>query len=247
MNRAPLIFLGIFFAIAFSWTGIVLTNHISYADLQPVFNEEEGKLSPQALPGDAIRGKEVYRELGCVYCHTQQVRQPGFGTDIERGWGARGSVARDYVHEKRVYLGSMRTGPDLRNVGARFAGEGGRDWHIQHFYNPALVSKGSIMPPFRFLFETREIIGEPSPRAVQSKLPAKDQPPAGHEIVLTRRGEDLIAYLLALKDPEELYPDEAARVYVPKQETKKEGHEAGHGEKAAAPDAHAKPEAEVAK
>jgi cytochrome c oxidase cbb3-type subunit 2 len=136
---------------------------------------------------------------------------------MERGWGERGSVARDYIHEKRVYLGSMRTGPDLRNVGNRFAGEGGRDWHIQHFYNPALVSAGSIMPPYRFLFETREIIGEPSVHAVHTKLPAKDQPPAGHEIVLSQRGEDLIAYLLALKESP-LYPEEAARVYVPKAE-----------------------------
>lgn len=214
MNRAPLIFLGIFFAIAFSWTGIVLTNHLSFADLQPVFDESEGKAFPQPLPGDALRGKEVYRDLGCVYCHTQQVRHPGYGTDIERGWGDRGSVARDYIHEQRVYLGTMRTGPDLRNVGARFAGEGGRDWHIKHFYNPELVSQGSLMPPFRFLFETRPILGEPSASAVQGKLPAKDQPPAGHEIVLTRRGEDLIAYLLALKDPP-LYPEESARVYIP--------------------------------
>lgn len=240
MNRAPLIFLGIFFVIAFSWTGIVLTNHLSYADLQPVFNEDEGQSYPQALPGDALRGKEVYRDLGCIYCHTQQVRQPGFGNDIERGWGERGSVARDYVHEKRVYLGSMRTGPDLRNVGARFAGSGGRDWHIQHFYNPDLIAKGSIMPPFRFLFETREIIGEPSARAVQSKLPAKDQPPAGHEIVLTQRGEDLIAYLLALKDPP-LYPEEAKRVYVPKEKPAKE--EAKPGEAA---QSEAKPDAEAA-
>lgn len=229
MNRAPLIFLGIFFAVAFSWTGIVLTNHLSYAKLQPVFNEDEGKAFPQQLPGNAQRGSEVYRDLGCVYCHTQQVRQPGYGTDIERGWGERGSVARDYIHEKRVYLGTMRTGPDLRNVGARFAGEGGRNWHIQHFYNPAEISKvtvdgveyGSIMPPFRFLFETRPILGEPSARAVQQLLPAKDQPPAGHEIVLTQRGEDLIAYLLALKDPA-LYPEEAKRVYVPKAEPAKD-------------------------
>ncbi len=225
MNRAPLIFLGIFFAVAFSWTGIVLTNHLSYADLQPVFDENEGKAFPQPLPGDALRGKEVYRDLGCVYCHSQQVRHPGYGTDIERGWGERGSVARDYIHEKRVYLGTMRTGPDLRNVGARFAGEGGRNWHIQHFYNPAEVSKitldgveyGSIMPPYRFLFETRPILGEPSPKSVQHLLPAKDQPPAGHEIVLTQRGEDLIAYLLSLKDPP-LYPEESKRVYVPKAE-----------------------------
>lgn len=222
MNRAPLIFLGIFFTVAFSWTGIVLTNHLSYARLQPVFDENEGKAFPQPLPGSAQRGKEVYRDLGCMYCHSQQVRQPGYGTDIERGWGERGSVARDYIHEKRVYLGTMRTGPDLRNVGTRFAGEGGRNWHIQHFYNPAEISKielegvvyGSIMPPYRFLFETRPVVGEPSARSVQHLLPAKDQPPVGHEIILTQRGEDLIAYLLALKDPP-LYPEEASRLYVP--------------------------------
>jgi cytochrome c oxidase cbb3-type subunit II len=227
MNRAPLLFLGIFFAIAFSWTGIILTNHIGYAKLQPVFDETEGKSFPQPLPGSAIRGKDVYRDLGCVYCHTQQVRQPGYGTDIERGWGERGSVARDYIQEQRVYLGTMRTGPDLRNVGARFVGEAGRNWHIQHFYNPAEISKvtiggvdyGSIMPPFRFLFETRVIVGESSSRAVHSVLPIKDQPPLGSEIVLTQRGEDLIAYLLALKDPA-LYPEESARLYVPKVQKK---------------------------
>ena len=80
------------------------------------------------------------------------------------------------------------------------------------------------MPPFRFLFETRKIVGEPSPQSVQHLLPAKDQPPAGHEIVLTQRGDDLIAYLLSLKDPA-LYPEEAKRVYVPKTEPAKEGKE----------------------
>lgn len=215
MNRAPLIFLGIFFAIAFSWTGIVLVNHLNYADLQPVFDEVEGQAFPQRLPGAAERGKEVYRDLGCVYCHSQQVRHAGFGVDIERGWGERGSVARDYIHEKRVYLGTMRTGPDLRNVGARFVGESGRDWHIQHFYDAQITSRGSIMPNFRFLFETREIVGEPSPKAIHSKLPAEYQPPEGHEIVLTQRGEDLIAYMLALKDGP-LGPEETSRLYVPK-------------------------------
>lgn len=215
MNRAPLIFLGIFFAIAFSWTGIILTNQISYGSLTRYVNPDDGKAYPQASPGEAARGKLVYQDLGCVYCHSQQVRQPGFGIDIERGWGDRGSVARDYVGEQRVFLGSMRTGPDLRNVGARFAGQGGREWHIKHFYDPTITSVGSIMPPHRFLYETRKIVGDPSLKAVQSLLPEKYQPAPGHEIVLKQRGEDLIAYMLSLKDPE-LYPEEAARVYVPK-------------------------------
>jgi cytochrome c oxidase cbb3-type subunit II len=213
VNRAPLIFLGIFFAIAFSWTGIVLTNQVAYGSLQPYLNEDTGQALPLAIPGNASRGKLVYQDLGCVYCHTQQVRRDGYGTDIARGWGERQSVPRDYIKENRVFLGTMRTGPDLRNVGARLAGDGGRNWHTQHFYDPQITSKGSIMPPHRFLFETRPIVGEPSKKAVQNLLGEKHAPPAGHEIVLTQRGEDLIAYMLALKDPE-LYPEEASRVYV---------------------------------
>jgi cytochrome c oxidase cbb3-type subunit 2 len=218
MNRAPLIFLGIFFTLAFSWTGIVLTNQIAYGKLEPVYDENEDKLFPQAIPGIAAQGKLVYQDLGCIYCHTQQVRRPGYGGDTDRNWGERQSVARDYIREQRVLLGTMRTGPDLRNVGARFAGDAGREWHIRHMYDPEITSPGSTMPKFKFLFETRKIIGEPSPKAVQRLLPENAQPPAGHEIVLTARGEALIEYLLSLSDTYN-YPEEASRVYVePKKE-----------------------------
>lgn len=222
MNRAPLIFLGVFFALAFSWTGIVLTNQIAYGSLEPVFDESEGKAFPESIPGVAAQGKLVYQDLGCMYCHTQQVRRPGFGGDIDRNWGERQSVARDYIRERRVLLGTMRTGPDLRNVGARFAGEGGREWHIRHLYDPEITSPGSIMPKYKFLFETRKIVGEPSPRAVQRLLPADAQPPEGYEIVLTDRGHALIEYLLSLKDVY-TYPEEASRVYVEPQPEAKNG------------------------
>jgi cytochrome c oxidase cbb3-type subunit II len=212
MNRAPLIFLGVFFALAFSWTGIVLVNQISFGDLKPVYDESEGKAFPQQTAGLAARGKLVYQDLGCVYCHTQQVRRPGYGADIERGWGERQSVARDYIRESRVLLGTMRTGPDLRNMGARQVGAGGRDWHYAHFYDPQITSKGSVMPPFRFLFETRAIIGEPSPKAIQRLLPAAYQPAPGYEIVPTERAESLVEYMLSLKDVY-AYP-ETKNVYV---------------------------------
>jgi cytochrome c oxidase cbb3-type subunit II len=220
MNRAPLIFLGIFFTLAFSWTGIVLTNQLAYGKLQPVYDENEDKMFPQSISGIAAQGKLVYQDLGCIYCHTQQVRRPGYGGDIDRGWGERQSVARDYIRESRVLLGTMRTGPDLRNVGARFAGDGGRQWHIRHMYDPEITSPGSIMPKYKFLFETRKIIGQPSPKAVHGLLPAEYQPPAGHEIVLTARGEALIEYLLSLKDTY-TYPEEASRVYVEPAKTDK--------------------------
>ncbi len=221
MNRAPLIFLGVFFALAFSWTGIVLTNQVSYGSLKPVYDEGEGKVYPESIPGLAAQGKLVYQDLGCVYCHTQQVRRPGYGTDDKRNWGDRGSVARDYIKESRVLLGTMRTGPDLRNIGSRQAGQGGREWHYRHMYDPTITSPGSIMPPFKFLFETRKILKEASPKAIQHLLPAHYQPPAGYEIVPTVRGEALVEYLLSLKDTY-TYPEEAKRVVAePVKEEKK--------------------------
>lgn len=219
MNRAPLIFLGIFFTLAFSWTGIVLTNQLGYGKLQPVVDTTENKSFPEQLPGLAAQGKLVYQDLGCLYCHTQQVRRPGFGADDKRGWGDRQSVARDYIREGRVLLGTMRTGPDLRNIGARQAS---RDWQMLHLYDPQITSKGSVMPPFRFLFETRQIVGQPSPKAI--KLPAPYAPAPGYEVVPTHRAEALVAYLLSLKDTYN-YPEESRRVYVPPAtEAKKEDH-----------------------
>lgn len=218
MNRAPLIFLGIFFAIAFSWTGIVLVNHVAYGRLVPHYDESEEKAFPEQIPGVALRGKQVYQELGCIYCHTQQVRRPGYGSDIERGWGERQSVARDYIRERRVLLGTMRTGPDLRNVGARISQEAGRDWHYRHFFDPVITSPGSNMPPYRFLYDYRPVVGEPSDQALQHLFTDEqrarygiDKP--GYELVPTERLQNLIAYLLYLNDTYE-YP-ETKNVYVP--------------------------------
>jgi len=195
MNKGPLLFLGIFFALAFSWTGIVLTNQIQFGHLAPLMDTSDGIAYPQAMPGLARQGKQVYQELGCIYCHSQQVRRPGFGTDDLRGWGERQSVARDYVQQGRVFLGTMRTGPDLMNVGARPLAA---DWHFRHLLDPQLVSPGSIMPPFPFLFQVRKIVGQPSPKAL-GNLPALLAPPPGFELVPTARGEALVAYLQSLK------------------------------------------------
>jgi cytochrome c oxidase cbb3-type subunit II len=205
MNRAPLIFLGVFFTLAFSWTGIVLTNQISYGSLTPYYDEAESTIYPEVTPGVAERGKLVYQDLGCVYCHTQQVRRPGFGTDIERGWGDRQSVPRDYIRESRVMLGTMRTGPDLRNIGARQADP---TWHLLHLYDPQITSRGSNMAPFRFLFEKRKIVGQPSPNALKlpatytdgTPLPADTLPEEGYEIVPSERAQSLVAYLIGRKD-----------------------------------------------
>lgn len=195
MNNGPLIFLGAFLTIAFSWTGIVLTNHLQWGRMQPYYDEAEGKAFPAPMSGVAKQGQEVYQQLGCIYCHSQQVRRPGFGADDKRGWGERQSVPRDYLHQERVLLGTMRTGPDLMNVGARPLTA---DWHYKHLLDPQITSPGSIMPPFPFLFETRKIEGEPSVNALRA-LPPEYAPPPGYELVPTARGEALVAYLMSLK------------------------------------------------
>lgn len=198
MKYMPLLFLGIFFVIAFSFTGIVLTNNRDFATLKPVAIEEGEPAFPQMPSGLAEQGKQVYISQGCLYCHSQQVRRKGFGADFERGWGDRQSVPRDYILQKRVQLGTSRTGPDLMTIGQR---QPSADWHYLHLYNPQFTSPGSVMPPFRYLFETRKIRnGEPSADAL--RIPenfASERPPAGYEIVPTDRARALVAYLLGLK------------------------------------------------
>lgn len=232
MKSLPPLFFGIFFTIAFSWTGIVLTTHLQLRDLDPVsttmvnaegeeiagvrYVDAQGNVQmgftnpnelqwPQIPAGMAERGKDAYVSLGCVYCHSQQVRRKGFGNDWERGWGDRQSVPRDYIRQKRVLLGTMRTGPDLMNVGQRIPTA---EWHHLHLYNPRITSEGSIMPSYTFLYEEREIGPDgPSPYSLQipDVLPGGDATPEfylpreGYEIVPTQRGNELVAYLLSLR------------------------------------------------
>jgi cytochrome c oxidase cbb3-type subunit 2 len=52
------------------------------------------------------------------------------------------------------------------------------------------------MPAFRFLYEKRQISGEPSADAL--KLTGKEAPPVGWEIVPTYDARCLVAYLMSL-------------------------------------------------
>ncbi|MGB0408531.1 MAG: cbb3-type cytochrome c oxidase subunit II [Opitutales bacterium] len=213
MKSLPLLFCGIFFVLAFSYTGLILSSDIQLGSLEPstealvpsdddptVMVMPEGEpLFPRKASGLAEQGKKVYIEMGCMYCHTQQVRRQGFGADIDRGWGPRQTVARDYILQDRVLLGTMRTGPDLAHLGGRYAGDSGRDWNHLHLYNPQIVSEGSTMPPFAFLYETREIENSASPNALKFPPGSEYAPEPGYEVVPTRRAEALVAYLLSLK------------------------------------------------
>lgn len=193
MNHLPRLFMGIFATFLFAWLGLVLYPYLSLGHLEPY--EISGEAFPEALSEAAIAGQRVYAANGCVYCHSQQIRQPYVtDSDILRGWGSRPTVARDYIRERPVFLGTMRTGPDLTNVGKRLSDP---LWHYQHLFEPAVVTSGSIMPSFRYLFEIKKIAGAPSPDAVSVRGP--HAPVAGYEVVPTPDAKALVAYLLSLK------------------------------------------------
>ena len=273
MNYGPLIFLAAFFALASSWCGLVLAPQLQVGQLQQASALGTGTRYPQARPGLAQQGLQVYRANGCAACHSQAVRQSGtvcdviltdpgtnqpaviaallqvrsgaveseakqlltrlpqpvrqgvtkqeadaaakslkaagakaqiaiipVGPDLARGWGRRRTVAEDFLFDDPVMPGSQRIGPDLANVGVRLPDA---NWHLRHLYAPRLVDKSSTMPPYRFLFEKRQMGPTPSPEALV--LPAELAPPPGCEILPKPEARALAAYLLSLRADAPLY------------------------------------------
>jgi cbb3-type cytochrome c oxidase subunit II len=87
-------------------------------------------------------GRKLYIANGCMNCHSQSVRLVDWGLGAERI-----AQAGDYVADRPILLGSIRTGPDLSQAG----GEHPDDWHVAHFINPRYTRPNSIMPPWEFL------------------------------------------------------------------------------------------------
>lgn len=146
----------------------------------------ESKLVPYNT--EEAKGRDVYVSLGCVYCHSQQPRDPSFGPDGVRGWG-RPSTPGDYAYDYPHQLGTMRTGPDLFNIGAR---QPSRDWHLAHLYQPRAVVPGSIMPSYPFLFERKSSAG---PGEIAVAVPGENK---GGVIFAKPEALQLVAYLRAL-------------------------------------------------
>jgi len=137
-----------------------------------------------------LRGRQVYIANGCVYCHSQQPRAKRLAPDAARGWG-RASVAADYAHDAPHLLGTMRTGPDLFNIGAR---QPSTQWHLGHLYQPRAYVPGSVMPSYPFLFETRDKLDAGD---TEIQLPS-GHAPTGKHVVASRDALDLVAYLKSL-------------------------------------------------
>ena len=208
MKHFSVLLFGIFIILTSSFLGLISSSLNQLGDLKQStesleLNEsgelilvEGDPLYPMKLSGLSEQGHMEYIQLGCVNCHSQQVRREELGKDLERGFGQRVSVPRDYIMQSNVVLGYTRLGPDLSNVGARIKD---LNWHLLHLYNPQITSPGSLMPPFPFLFKTVEIS---ETTATDSALVFPEgnpnTPKEGMAIIPTKRAIALVEYLLNL-------------------------------------------------
>src|SRR5207247_201905 len=152
---APL-FLGIFGTFAFSWVGLTVLPNWQIGHLNPQSDEEGTDIYPQPQSGMFERGARVYAANGCIYCHSQQVRADYAADDIERKWGNRRSAPRDYIFEQTVFLGKLRMGQDIANIGARAPAEQTR---------PAPAARPAAVSPAAGAIANASPAASPSPAA----------------------------------------------------------------------------------
>lgn len=195
MSKFRYIFIGFMLTFFSSWVGLVLLPVWGLGNFEQTTDPATGEMIPPKLSSLEKEGRDVYIANGCVYCHSQQVHPARVRTDIARGWGVRRTVARDYMNHEIAQMGTMRTGPDLSNIGVRNPSE---TWHYLHLYNPQITSEGSNMPPFSFLFETHKKDPE-NPSEDALNFPVGFGPGADFEVTPTHEMRALVAYLQSLK------------------------------------------------
>ncbi len=82
MKSSSTIFLAAFIALSASWAGFVLVPQIQLGRADQAKTVPAEDKYPVARAGLAAQGAEVYRSLGCVYCHSQQVGQQGVKVEV---------------------------------------------------------------------------------------------------------------------------------------------------------------------
>lgn len=207
--------IGLTASFGLAWLAMVVIPFFALRNPSPVsFTEgvdtQEGIYHPKRA-GRVTNGAIIYAANGCYQCHTQVVRptyagndlgRPDFGglkADPERGDTRRESNVFDYVGLDFAPIGVTRLGPDLMNLGVRMEAIHGVDakaYLYKHLYNPRMIpalADWSSCPSFRYMFETREIQGQPSDDAID--VPTED----GFEVVPGDKARALVDYLMSLK------------------------------------------------
>ena len=172
---------------------VILSGATALLVVLPYMLLKDTKPPPGLKPYSAVQleGRQSYIANGCIYCHSQQPRDAAQAPDALRGWG-RASIAADYAYDTPHLLGTMRTGPDLLNIGAR---QPSRDWHLGHLYAPRAYTPGSIMPAYPFMFNVRQGVAKPG-EVVVNLPPAYAK--AGQVVVAKPEALALVEYLISL-------------------------------------------------
>ena len=188
---------GAMVALGVATAALVVMPYIEVRDVKP---------PPDLKPYTSAqqRGREVYVANGCVYCHTQQPRDRNLGPDSQSGWG-HASVPGDYYYDKPHLLGSMRTGPDLFNIGAR---QPSKDWHLGHLYQPRAYVPDSIMPSYPYLFVVKDAKEAEQDGEQTVTLPPGYAPRVRQVVVPTPQALDLVKYLQGLNHTYPVLPPE---------------------------------------
>jgi cytochrome c oxidase cbb3-type subunit I/II len=91
-----------------------------------------------------LQGRDIYVREGCYTCHSQMIRP--FRSETER-YGEY-SKAGEFIYDHPFQWGSKRNGPDLHRIGGKYPDS----WHYHHMLEPSLMSPGSLMPKYPWLF-----------------------------------------------------------------------------------------------
>jgi len=175
-----------------------LDNGLSYS-----FNDVVAKLPAEILVKvDSDAAERAVKLMSDAAAKAELVIY-NLGPDVERGWGARRSVARDFLNDSPVLLGSVRVGPDLASIGTRAPEKFAAPWKfattntasefenhlLVHLYNPRLLAPASTCPSASYLFEKQK----PEVRhAGEPLIVSKGLPP----VFPKHNAHALVAYLL---------------------------------------------------
>lgn len=140
-----------------------------------------------------LQGRDIYVREGCYTCHSQMIRP--FRDEVAR-YGEY-SKAGEFVYDHPFQWGSKRTGPDL-------AREGGiklrrtNSWHYNHLYDPRLMTEGSLMPQYVWLFRNKLNIST-TPAKIRAMRTLGVPYPAGYDKIandeLMKQAQEITADL----------------------------------------------------
>jgi cytochrome c oxidase cbb3-type subunit I/II len=119
-----------------------------------------------------LQGRDIYIREGCYNCHSQMIRP--FRDEVAR-YGEY-SKAGEFVYDHPFQWGSKRTGPDL----AREGGKNPNSWHYNHFLKPSVMTEGSVMPAYPWLYDD-EIDTASTPAKIRAMQTLGVPYPAGYD------------------------------------------------------------------